>query len=30
MRGEIYGSNNFEEMWYMEFGVNTNYVLGLP
>ena len=24
------GSNNFEKMCYMEFGVNTKYVLGLP
>ena len=24
------GTNNFENMWYMEFGVNTKYVLGLP
>ena len=23
------GSNNFEKMWYMEFGVNTKYVFGL-
>ena len=24
------GSNNFEKMWYVEFGVNTKYILGLP
>ena len=23
------GSKNFEKIWYIEFGVNTKYVLGL-
>ena len=32
MRWEVRstGSNKFENMWYMEFGVNTKYALGLP
>ena len=32
MRWEVrsIGSNNFEMMWYMDFGVNTKYVFGLP
>ena len=30
MRGTFTGSNNFENMECMVFGVNTKYVLGLP